>query len=1242
MYISGPNVPNVRPEWHAEKRPIRAFSQRLKGKQGRFRGNLSGKRVDFSGRTVISPDPNLGIDELCVPIQMARVFTYPQRVFAHNLSALRKLVLNGPDNWPGANFVEFADDKFKRSLRYYDKRRAAAELKVGDIVERHLSDGDVVLFNRQPSLHKLSIMAHRARVMHGRTLRFNECVCAPYNADFDGDEMNMHLPQTEEARAESLTLLGVCSNLVTPRNGTIVVSATQDFLTGAWLLSLKSVFLTRDQFCRLAVYMGDANERVEIPCPAILKPVELWTGKQLFSLMLRPTSESALSVYLEGPSKQYNQERVKPEPLHMCPDDGYVCFQASEHICGVLDKSLLGGGSKSSLFAVLLRDHSAEASALAMGRLAKLTSRFLMDHGFSIGIADVQPTARLTDEKGQLLDRGYKQCKVRIDDFDAGNLTPSPGCTPEQTLESELNGLLSKIRDDAGDICKKELHSLNAPLTMAKCGSKGSFINISQMIACVGQQSVGGKRMPNGFVHRALPHFPRHSLEPAAKGFVANSFYTGLSPTEFFFHTMGGREGLVDTAVKTAETGYIARRLMKALEDLTVQYDGSVRNSESNLVQFKYGDDGLDPAAMEGTDGKTLAFTRVLLAQRRLTSCSPSAQHTPLTLAEIRQMLDEHCASHEFTSLIKRSLEHVPARYETDLRAFVETLAKQHARLEGYVEPHELPFATAGQNGKAGTMASSVTQTQAAKQLPTSRGRKRRAVVESDEEEQSDACKDAAAESVEGSSVQGIAARMAAPSPVKQEVHDIQMLEGAAKDSKDMKAGAVKIEEASKAGSSRRRGGSGSRSVVTQGEYNELDEGALTTKQRDLQRLSREQMLGFFATCLRKYRGAVIEPGSAVGAVGAQSIGEPGTQMTLKTFHFAGVASMNITLGVPRIKEIINAAKTISTPVIRAELLDPYDESSARAVKGRLERTELGGICTSISEVIDLCECYIEIVLDRQRINDLHLDVNAYRVRSALLAQPKLKLQPADLIVEDDVELKVLAGRGARDQNALFELHRLRQVLKTVVVCGIKDVTRAIITLKDDNEKSDEEKRSGQKCHKILVEGAGLQAVMGVKGVRGEQTRSTHIMEVEKTLGIEAARRTIVEEIADVMRHHGMDIDARHVALLADVMCFRGEVLGITRFGVPKMKQSVLMLASFEKTTDHLFEAAVHARTDSVAGASECIIMGIPIPLGTGIFKLLQRMPKVTLPKVSAPLFPSCEKHLTIPSRVGSSGSRDA
>ena len=554
LYLNGASVPGVRAEWQDLKKPIRSFAQRLKGKQGRFRGNLCGKRVDFSGRTVISPDPNLEIDELGVPVHIARVLTYPQRVFSENLSQLRRLVLNGPDVWPGANYVESAPIGAgnKRSLKFGDRRRVASELKVGDVVERHMNNEDMVLFNRQPSLHRLSIMSHRARILQWRTLRFNECVCAPYNADFDGDEMNLHLPQTEEARAEARHLLGVHNNLVTPRNGEVVVAATQDFITASHLVTRKNIFFTRDQFARQCAYLGDAAEQVELPPPCILKPIELWSGKQVFSVLLRPNGVAQLQLNGEGPNKRYNVAKSKPPPLHMCPDDGYVCFQDSELICGVMDKAWLGDGQKNGLFAILLRDNGAAAAARCMSRMAKHAARFLCDFGFSIGVGDVMPTANLDRQKAVLIREGTALCQEKIDDFERGTLEPSPGCTAEQTLESFINGELSNIRTEAGEVCKTELHFLNPPLTMATCGSKGSFVNISQMIACVGQQSVGGKRMPDGFIHRSLPHFPRHSRAPSAKGFVANSFYSGLTPPEFFFHTMGGREGLVDTAVKTA------------------------------------------------------------------------------------------------------------------------------------------------------------------------------------------------------------------------------------------------------------------------------------------------------------------------------------------------------------------------------------------------------------------------------------------------------------------------------------------------------------------------------------------------------------------------------------------------------------------------------------------------------------------------------------------------------------------
>ena len=371
--------------------------------------------------------------------------------------------------------------------------------------------------------------------------------------------------------------------------------------------------------------------------------------------------------------------------------------------------------------------------------------------------------------------------------------------------------------------------------------------------------------------------------------------------------------------------------------------------------------------------------------------------------------------------------------------------------------------------------------------------------------------------------------------------------------------------------------------------------------------VTKAQLDEFLERCVRKYSAKRIEPGSAVGAVGAQSIGEPGTQMTLKTFHFAGVASMNVTLGVPRIKEIINAAKNISTPIITATLECDDNVKAARVVKGRVEKTTLGEVCKFIDVVFNPSACYVEVCLDPAVISALQLDVTVESVRHSLITAPKLKLKANTVLhagenlihvlpPDEESKSKAAAAQGAAAyRRALFHLQTLRTAVPNVIVQGIPSVSRAVIN------------DVGQGKYNLVVEGTNLQAVMGVEGVKGTHTTTNHVMEAERTLGIEAARSCIIKEINDTMKAHGMSIDARHSMLLADVMTYKGEVLGITRFGMAKMKDSVLMLASFEKTTDHLFDAALHGRTDTIDGVSECIIMGIPMPVGTGMFKLQHR-----------------------------------
>lgn len=620
MYIDG-GLPGLARD-SAYGKPLRGFCQRLKGKQGRFRGNLSGKRVDFSGRTVISPDPNLSIEEVAVPTRIATNMTYPEKVTRYNIEKLRQCVRNGKKVHPGANFVIKADGSRKvlEVLGRIGKLdQTADQLRIGDIVERHLEDGDIALFNRQPSLHKLSILSHKVKVRPWRTLRLNECVCNPYNADFDGDEMNLHIPQTEEARTEAINLMGVKHNLATPKNGTPIIAAIQDFITGAFLSSSKDNFFDRKTFTQIVGFMfhddvvidPETGEKlsIEIPPPTVWKPQRLWTGKQIWNVLMRPNKKMNVLVNLEAKCKSYAPPKDKNMAPDMSEDDQYLVIRNSEVMCGVMDKATVGDGKKDSVFYVLMRDFGPDYAVQGMNRLARLSARWLTNQGFSLGISDVYPSEELKRKKMNLIKVAEEETWKLIDLFNKGQLQRDAGCDEEMTMENRVSGILSKVRQDAGNACFAELSRRNSPLTMAKCGSKGSAINVSQMVAAVGQQIIGGKRVLNGFQDRTLPHFPKGSRDAAAKGFVANSFFTGLNPSEFIFHAMSGREGLVDTAVKTAETGYMSRRLMKSLEDLSAHYDDTVRNSSSGIVQFQYGDDKLDPVDMEGK-AKPVNFDR--------------------------------------------------------------------------------------------------------------------------------------------------------------------------------------------------------------------------------------------------------------------------------------------------------------------------------------------------------------------------------------------------------------------------------------------------------------------------------------------------------------------------------------------------------------------------------------------------------------------------------------------------------
>ena len=554
-------VAQLPPARHRGGQTLKTLTNRIKSKEGRIRHNLAGKRTDFSARTVISPDPLIDLNEVGVPMKIAMALTVPERVTVWNKAHLLKYIENGPKKYPGANYITKPDGK-RKTITDETKEEILEEFDVGYSVDRHLIDGDVALFNRQPSLHRMSMMCHMVKVLPGKTFRLNPAVCNPYNADFDGDEMNLHIPQTEEARSEAKVLMLVQTHLISPRYGLSVVGCIHDGITGNYLLT-KELVMSRVEAIDVLFNCG-VEDFSRLP------KKDKIDGKDVFSALL-PKDFSFV-----GKDKSGNEVKIVNGTLKT----------------GVMDKSNLGQES-----GLMLRNiyelYGPAYTANLLGQIQKLGIAVLSRRGFSIGIRDMDLDQGTKDEISGILSKAEEEVGRLIDSFHAGKLESLPGRTTEETLELRILEALNKARNKSGDIAMKNVRD-SAAIVMARCGSRGNPLNIAQMTAVVGQQSLRGKRIETGYKGRTLPYFKRSDLTPAAKGFIKNNFKSGLSPHEFFFGAMTGRDALMDTALRTPKSGYLYRRLSNAMQDLKVEYDGSVRDASGKIVQFSYGEDGLD------------------------------------------------------------------------------------------------------------------------------------------------------------------------------------------------------------------------------------------------------------------------------------------------------------------------------------------------------------------------------------------------------------------------------------------------------------------------------------------------------------------------------------------------------------------------------------------------------------------------------------------------------------------------
>ena len=1172
-------IPGVPQATQRSGRPLKSIRERLKSKEGRVRGNLMGKRVDYSARSVITPDPNIGINELGVPLKIAMNLTYPEIVTKFNIVELTKLIQNGAHIHPGSkSYFEKATGR-TLSLAHVPDRKSIV-LQYGDIVHRHLIDGDVVLFNRQPSLHKMSMMAHKIRVMPYKTFRLNVNVTSPYNADFDGDEMNMHIPQSIQTRTELEMLALVSTQIVGPRENKPVIGLVQDSLIGINRFTKYNVHIPKDEVFDLLVWYNEFNGILPEPAfnyerqQRILREAgsgaggedyddtivkndifnyrteDMWSGRNIISLILP-------KINVEKNNNDF--ENINDDKNHK---QNRVVIENGVLVDGILDKSLMGKGS-GGLVHIVFNDFGPDVTRKLLNNFQYIVNNWLLRSGFSVGISDLITTEALKDRtRGFIQDKKNSVSEI-IQHLHKGIFENNSGKPNSEEFELQVNKLLNEAVNASGKMVIKDLDSSNRMLNMVVAGSKGSSINIGQMIACVGQQNVDGKRIPNGFTDRTLPHYFKYDDGPESHGFVEHSFIEGLTPQEFFFHAMSGREGLIDTAVKTSETGYIQRRMIKALEDMKVTTDGSVRNAANKIVQFVYGDDGMNAAFIEKLKVLTI-FKKYgeMIKEYKFSSSEDWSEFMQEFLADQLKWEDlEADKKEEFDDAMEAHFQQLLS----DQKFIVEEVFKS--------SPNNIIFS------------------------PVNLDR------------------------LIKNSIQKFSIKKHS----KTDIHPLYVLK--------------KLNELETYLSSK---------PINSDNYlfNMLLRMYMSPKRLLKKYRINMNALDYLTHSIAEtYKKALIESGELVGTIAAQSIGEPATQMTLNTFHFAGVSSKStIVRGVPRLKEVLSVSKKIKSPIAFVHLQPEfaYEKESAKNILDSIELTRIvdvtentgiyfdpvdGDYTTIIPEDQDLLNLYKEfleidpsvlpdtsdvspwvlrLVLNRMSMMDKGISMHDiyYGISSQF---PDCCCMFSDDNTNDLVfRIHVKSTDDSSEEDCITSLQTMENtILHNIILKGMVGIQKA--SMSKDNQHvvySD-----GAYKHKpqwiIDTDGSCLLDLLAHPKVNFSKTICNDIQEIYGVLGVEAAREAIVNELTEVIAGAGEYVNYRHIALLADTITSRGLLMSIDRHGLNRSDRGPLVKATFEETTDILLKAAVFGDFDDMNGVSSNIIMGQPVPIGTGSVDIL-------------------------------------
>ena len=1016
-------------------------------------------------------------------------------------------------------------------------------------------DGDPVLFNRQPTLHRMSMMCHRAKIMHkGSTFRLNVAVTKPYNADFDGDEMNLHGPQDEESQAELIHLAAVPKQIISPANNSSIIGIFQDSLLGCYRFTRSDIKFTPREAMNLLMYYD--NPKTKIFEKNKKKKI---SNFDLLTQILPPLS-------LKFKNGQFNDSENKKT------SNNIVEVNNGKYLRGQIDKKTLGSGSK-GIIQRIFNDYNYNKSEKFIDDLQAIITEYMKLSSYSVGVSDLIANNETNRSIIDKVNTKKKEVNNLIDQMHLSVFENNSGKTNNVEFETQTQALLNAAASEAGGIGKNQLSEDNRFLKMVKAGSKGSVINIAQMISCLGQQNVDGKRIPYGFDDRTLPHYTKFDDSAEARGFVESSFIHGLTPEEVYFHAMGGRTGLIDTAVKTSQTGYIQRRLIKGCEDLKVCYDMTIRNNKNKIIQFSYGDDNVVTTKVENQSIPIVNMSlEEIYAHWQIpdTSKVASLNYTKKTLSKMKKQ------KKKLTSKTKEILNYIIEKRDKLARNVFKFQDNTIVHIPVHFERNILNIKN---NLRIkGNFFVDITPLDLYEKIDD-------------------------------------AFEMLEHNPITKPTELFKILW-----------------------------------------YYYLSPKNLLV----IHRFNEKAVNLLIETLIYNYKRAIISPGEMVGMVAAQSIGEPTTQMTLNTFHFAGVASKsNVTRGVPRIEEILSLSENPKKPSICIRLKDEEETSQERAqeLKYMLEYTSLKDVTTSVSICFDpnvhatlidedkeLMERYLTF---EKLMDDCGIETQEDEVQSKWIIRIKLSreemldrnitmdeihfaiknsLKQSAFCIFSDFNSENLIFRIRFTDNTLAsnkkapldqtdEIYKLKNIqeniLNNIVLRGVKKIPKIILRKVPNILKKSNGNYSSHDIWVLDTVGTNLKDVLALDCIDAYKTFSNDIQEVYRTLGIEAARQCIYNEIEEAFEANGNYINYHHLSILCDRICATKKMVSIFRHGINNDDIGPIAKASFEETPEMFLKAAKHAELDLMTGVSANVMCGQEGYFGTGAFQVLVNLPEM-------------------------------